>query len=156
MPHEVVYEGFLISDDPGRIDALAAHAYLTRSYWSPGIPLGVVRRSIHGSTPFGVYDAGGAMVGFARVISDRATFAYIGDVYVLEAYRGRGLSKALMRAIRSHPDLQNLRRWMLLTRDAHGLYEQFGFARAENPGNVMEIRDRGVYQRMGAGAAARP
>lgn len=159
MPHELVHDGFVISDDPGRIDAAAAHAYLSRSYWCPGIPREVVERSIRGSMAFGVYGPGGpdgppgsgsAMVGFARVITDRATFAYIGDVYVLEEFRGRGLSKALMRAIRSHPDLQNLRRWMLLTRDAHGLYEQFGFARTQNPQDVMEVRDREVYRRLAA------
>jgi N-acetylglutamate synthase-like GNAT family acetyltransferase len=150
MPHELTHDGFLISDDSGRIDAVAAHAYLTRSYWSPGIPIEVVRRAIHGSLAFGVYEPAGAMVGFARVISDRATFAYLCDVYILEAHRKRGLSKALVHAIRTHPELQNLRRWMLLTRDAHGLYEQFGFTPTERPQNVMEVRDREVYQRMAA------
>jgi len=152
MPHELTHDGYQVSDDPGRIDAVAAHAYLTRSYWCPGIPIEVVRRSIHGSLAFGVYAPTGAMVGFARVITDRASFAYIGDVYILEDHRRRGLSKALMRAIRSHPDLQNLRRWMLLTRDAHGLYEQFGFKLTDSPDRVMEMRDREVYSRM----AARP
>lgn len=146
--HELVHDGFLISDDPGRIDPVAAQAYLTRSYWCPGIPIEVVRRAIEGSHAFGVYGPGGAMVGFARVITDHATFAYIGDVYILEDYRKRGLSKALMRAIRSHPDLQNLRRWMLLTQDAHGLYEQFGFTRTDSADRVMEWRDRGIYERM--------
>jgi GNAT superfamily N-acetyltransferase len=148
MPHELTHDGFLVSDDPGRIDAGAAHAYLVRSYWCPGIPIEVVRRAIHGSLCFGIHAPGGVMVGFARVITDRATFAYIGDVYVLEGFRGRGLSKALMRAIRSHPDLQNLRRWMLLTKDAHGLYEQFGFTRTDAADRVMEMRDRDVYRRI--------
>jgi N-acetylglutamate synthase-like GNAT family acetyltransferase len=153
MAHELIHDGFTVSDDPGRIDAVAAHAYLTRSYWCPGIPIEVVRRAIHGSLAFGVYEPAGAMIGLARVITDRATFAYIGDVYILEDYRKRGLSKALMRAIQSHPDLQNLRRWMLLTRDAHGLYQQFGFKLTDSADRILEMRDREVYQRMNA---ARP
>lgn len=140
MAHELAHAGFLISDDPGRIDARAAHAYLTRSYWAEHIPFETVERSIRNSMPFGVYAPTGAMIGFARVITDRATFAYIGDVYILEPHRRRGLSKALMRCMLSHPDLQGLRRWMLMTRDAHGLYRQFGFENPAKPQNVMEVR----------------
>jgi GNAT superfamily N-acetyltransferase len=146
VAHELVHAGFLISDDPARIDARAAHAYLSRSYWAEGIPFQTVERSIRHSMPFGVYEPGGAMVGFARVITDRATFAYIGDVYILEEHRKRGLSKALMRCILSHPDLQGLRRWMLMTRDAHGLYRQFGFENPAKPQNVMEIRVPYAYR----------
>jgi GNAT superfamily N-acetyltransferase len=146
VAHEIVHEGFVISDDPARIDARAAHAYLTRSYWAEGIPFETVERSIRHSMPFGVFEPGGAMIGFARVITDRATFAYIGDVYILEPFRGRGLSKALMRGMLSHPDLQGLRRWMLMTRDAHGLYRQFGFENPAKPQNVMEIRRPGPHR----------
>ncbi len=153
MPFEASRGGFLVSDDPNRIDANAVHAYLSRSYWAEGIPLAIVKRSIENSISFGVYDEsrGHAQVGFARVITDRATFAYVGDVYVLEEYRGRGLSKFLMERIKAHPDLQSLRRWMLVTRDAHDLYEHFGFGPVDNPGSVMQIRDRDVYRRAGGG-----
>lgn len=128
------------------------HAFLTGSYWAEGIPRGVVARSIASSLCFGVYrtppGAGRPLqVGFARVITDKATFAYLGDVYVLEEQRGRGLSKRLMRAVREHPDLQDLRRFMLFTRDAHGLYRQFGFTAAQDPDRSMEIVDREVYKR---------
>lgn len=152
VAHEVQHDGFTISDDPARIDARAAHAYLARSYWAEHIPFEMVERSIRHSMPFGVYEPRGAMVGFARVITDRATFAYIGDVYILEGHRGRGLSKALMRCMLSHPELQGLRRWMLMTRDAHGLYRQFGFENPAKPQNVMEIRRAGVYLSLGAPA----
>ncbi len=154
MPFEASRDGFLVSDDPRRIDVNAVHAYLTRSYWAEGIPLEIVKRSIEHSLCFGVYDEsrGHAQIGFARVITDRATFAYIGDVYVLEEYRGRGLSKVLMERIKSHPDLQGLRRWMLVTRDAQELYRQFGFEPVDNPVSVMQIRDRDVYRRAGEGA----
>lgn len=154
MPFEAARDGFLISDDPARIDAAAVHAYLSRSYWAERIPLETVKRSIEHSISFGVYDEGRAhtQVGFARVITDRATFAYIGDVYILEGYRGRGLSKFLMERIKAHPELQGLRRWMLVTRDAHGLYRQFGFGPLDHPASVMLIRDPDVYGRS-AGAA---
>jgi N-acetylglutamate synthase-like GNAT family acetyltransferase len=145
VAHELQHGAFLISDEAARIDARAAHAYLSRSYWAEHIPFETVERSIRHSMPFGVYEPSGAMIGFARVISDRATFAYIGDVYILEPFRGRGLSKALMRCILSHPDLQGLRRWMLMTRDAHGLYSQFGFKNPAKPQNVMEIRCSNTY-----------
>lgn len=148
-PFETTRDGFLVSDDPARIDAAAVHAYLTRSYWAAGIPLEVVRRSIAHSLCFGVYEVARdhAQVGFARVISDRATFAYLCDVYVLEPYRGRGLSKLLIERAMTHPSLQGLRRWMLITRDAHGLYRQFGFTVAEHPENIMQVRDPEVYRR---------
>lgn len=155
-PFETTRDGFLVSDDPTRIDAAAVHAYLTRSYWAPGIPPEVVRRSIAHSLCFGVYEVARdhAQVGFARVISDRATFAYLCDVYVLEPYRGRGLSKLLIERVRAHPALQSLRRWMLITRDAHGLYTQFGFTPADHPENIMQVRDPDVYRRMQSGSAA--
>jgi GNAT superfamily N-acetyltransferase len=131
---------FEISAERDRIDIDAAHAFLTRSYWSPGISRELVERAIAGSLPFGIFEAT-KQVGFARVITDRATFAYLADVYILEEYRGRGLSKRLIDAILSHPDLQGLRRFMLVTRDAHELYEKFGFEKVNpEPPYVMQRR----------------
>jgi GNAT superfamily N-acetyltransferase len=128
-----------ISTDPSRLQLDAIHAYLTRSYWSPGIPKDVVARGIANSMCFGIY-FGDAQVGFARVITDKATFAYLADVYVLEAHRGQGLSKRLVEHILAHAELQGLRRFMLATADAHGLYAQFGFKPMLKPDNMMEIR----------------
>jgi GNAT superfamily N-acetyltransferase len=140
---------FSISTDPKRLDRERIHDFLKTSYWAPGISREVVDRSIEGAMCFGLYDleGGDAQVGFARVITDRATFAYIADVFVLESHRGRGLGVWLMEAIRAHPDLQNLRRWILMTRDAHGLYEKFGFRPIADAGRCMEILDREVYTR---------
>jgi GNAT superfamily N-acetyltransferase len=128
-----------ISTDPARLQLDAIHAYLTRSYWSPGIPKDVVARAIANSLCFGLY-LGDTQVGFARVVTDRASFAYLADVYVLEEHRGQGLSKRLVERILAHPDLQGLRRFMLATNDAHGLYRQFGFDAPAKPQNLMEIR----------------
>lgn len=133
-----------VSDDKHRLDVTAIHAYLTQSYWSPGIPKAVVERAIEGSLCFGVYRQS-QQVGFARVITDKATFAYLADVFVLEAHRGRGLSKRLMQSIAAHPDLQGLRRFMLATRDAHSLYQQFGFTEVATPSRLMEILRPGAY-----------
>jgi GNAT superfamily N-acetyltransferase len=141
---------FLISTDKSRLDIDAVHAFLSRSFWAQGIPLEIVARSIEGSLCFGIYE-GKKQIGFARVISDFATYAYIGDVYVLEQYRGQGLSKWLMECIMGHPDLQGLRRWWLSTRDAHGLYRKFGFELARYPERVMEILDIDVYKRADPG-----
>ena len=132
-------EPFEVDTDPRRLDLAMIHGFLSTSYWARGIPRDVVERSIGGSLCFGVYD-GPAQVGFARVISDRATFAYIADVFVVESHRGRGLAKWLMACIKGHPDLQGLRRWSLATRDAHGLYAQFGFTPLAKPENQMERR----------------
>jgi GNAT superfamily N-acetyltransferase len=137
---------FAISTDPGRLDRPLIAGFLAGSYWAPGIPREVVERSIENSLPFGLYQ-GRSQVGFARVISDRATFAYVADVFVLESHRGRGLAKWLMETIRSHPDLQKLRRWLLLTRDAHPLYRQVGFRDPEFPDRIMEIVDRNAHAR---------
>lgn len=133
-----------ISTDPSRLQLDAIHAYLVRSYWSPGVPKDVVARAIAHSLCFGIYQ-GENQVGFARVVTDRATFAYLADVYVLEAHRGQGLSKRLVAAVQSHPDLQGLRRFLLATADAHGLYTQFGFRPLSAPGRMMEIRDPDPY-----------
>jgi len=134
-----------ISNDPARLQLDAIHAYLTRSYWSPGIPQAVVARGIANSLCFGIYQ-GDAQVGFARVITDQASFAYLADVYVLEAHRGQGLSKRLVEHILAQPELQGLRRFMLATADAHGLYSQFGFKPLAKPENMMEIRNPDVYK----------
>jgi GNAT superfamily N-acetyltransferase len=137
---------YVVSTDPDRLDLAAVHQFLSEeAYWSPGVPLDVVRRAVAGSLVFGLYH-GQEQAGLARVVSDRATFAWLCDVYVLPEHRGHGLGKWLMECVKSHPELQGLRRWMLATRDAHGLYEQFGFVPAE-PGRFMEIRDPDVYKR---------
>jgi GNAT superfamily N-acetyltransferase len=135
-----------ISTDRGLLDVTAIHAYLTQSYWSPGIPRGVVERAIANSLCFGLYREG-KQVGFARVITDKATFAYLADVFVLEEHRGKGLAKRLMQAIKQHEDLQGLRRFLLATKDAHALYRQFGFTEPASPASLMEIRDADVYRR---------
>lgn len=138
--------GYEISTDPARLDLRAIHAYLERSYWSPQIPLETVERAARNSLCFGVYEsAGGAQVGFTRVVTDYATFAYLCDVYVLEEHRGHGLSKWMMREVMAHPALAGARRAMLATRDAHGLYEQFGFVVAGRAGNLMEIVKPDIY-----------
>jgi GNAT superfamily N-acetyltransferase len=133
-----------ISTDPARIDVALVHEFLANSYWAKGIPLEMVRLSIENSIPFGVYH-GQQLVGFARIISDRATFAYLADVFVLPSHRRRGLSRWLMECIVSHPDLQGLRRWMLATQDAHGLYAKFGFSPLKSPERWMEIHRADIY-----------
>ena len=133
-----------ISADPSRLQLDAIHAYLTRSYWSPGVPKEVVARAAANSLCFGIYH-GESQVGFARVITDKATFAYLADVYVLEAHRGQGLSKRLVEHIQAHPDLRGLRRFLLATADAHGLYAQFGFQVVAAPERMMEIRNPDPY-----------
>lgn len=137
---------FLISTDRAKLDLDVIHRFLARSYWAAGVPRATVARSIENSLCFGVYD-GAEQVGFARIISDFATFAYIADVFILEPYRERGLGKELMASIMAHPDLQGLRRWSLATRDAHGLYAQYGFTALENPSRMMEIANPEVYSR---------
>ncbi len=137
---------FVISTDRSRLDLDVIYGFLTNCYWSKGIPREVVARSIEHSLCFGVYDGSGAQVGFARVVSDFATVAYLGDVFILESHRGRGLSKWLMESITQHPALQGLRRWILLTRDAHGLYKKFGFTPVKAPDRYMELHDPSVYE----------
>ena len=133
---------YTITTDQNRLDIAAIHAFLTRSYWSPGVSIEIVERSIQNSLPFGLF-YGQEQVGFGRVVTDKATFAYLADVYILESHRGQGLSKWLMEVIQGHEELQNLRRFLLATRDAHGLYEQFGFQELANPERMMEIRRSG-------------
>lgn len=132
------------SDDKSKLDVAAIHAYLSRSYWAKDIPRSLVERAITGSLCFGIYFQS-SQVGFARVITDKATFAYLADVFVLEPHRGKGLSKRLMAFIQSHQELQGLRRFMLITRDAQGLYRQFGFVESSNPDRIMEIRKSDAY-----------
>ncbi|HJW13904.1 MAG TPA: GNAT family N-acetyltransferase [Thermoanaerobaculia bacterium] len=130
-------EGFTISTDKDKLDRAAIHEFLRGSYWAKGIPREVVDRSIEHSLCFGLYD-GNRLVGFARVISDLATFGYLADVFVLESHRGRGLATWFMQIIMAHPDLQGLRRWMLATADAHGLYRKIGFTEPSRPERLME------------------
>ena len=129
---------FLISTDRKRLDLDIVHAFLTKCYWAKGIPREIVARSIENSLCFGVYEED-RQIGFGRVISDFATYAYIGDVFVLESYRGRGIAKWLMECIMWHPSLQGLRRWSLVTQDAHGLYAHYGFTPLESPERHMEL-----------------
>ena len=136
---------FVISNHRERLNLDVVYGFLTNCYWAKGIPREVVTRSIQNSLCFGVYDGNGTLVGFARVISDFATVAYIGDVFVLETHRGHGLGKWLMQSIMQHPGLQNLRRWILTTRDAHGLYSQVGFTPVKFPERFMELHNPDVY-----------
>jgi len=149
MVTEVRRGDYLISSDPRRIDLDVVHRFLARSYWAAGIPRATVERSIAGSLSFGVYHAA-TQVGFARVITDRATFAYLADVFVLEEERGQGLGEWLMETILAHPDLQGLRRFSLVTRDAQGLYRKFGFHEVAHPERHMEIVRPDVYRRSGS------
>jgi GNAT superfamily N-acetyltransferase len=137
---------FVISTSRERLSLDVIHEFLTNCYWAKGIPLEIVARSIEHSLCFGVYDGRGAQVGFARVVSDFGTVAYLGDVFVLESHRGRGLSKWLMECIVQHPALQNLRRWILLTRDAHGLYSRLGFTPLKSSERYMELHRPDVYE----------
>jgi len=142
---------FTITTDPRRIDVDAVHAYLSRSYWAEQIPREIVARSIEGSLNFALLQ-GASQIGFARVVTDSATFAYLCDVYVLEEFRGQGLSKWLIGEMLTHPSLRGLRRFLLATRDAHGLYAQFGFAPPRNPAALMEITKPDFYKRAQGGA----
>ena len=139
-------DGFEADDSAERIDVDVVQGFLSTSYWAEGIPREVVERAVAGSLNLGVYDADGAMVAYARMVTDRATFAWLADVFVLEEYRGRGLSKLLMSTILDHPDLQALRRFALATKDAQGLYAQFGFTPLEDPSRFMVRRNPAVHR----------
>jgi GNAT superfamily N-acetyltransferase len=149
--HELPMSPYEITCDKARFDIEAIHGFLTRSYWSPGVPRTVVERSIANSLCFGVL-LEGQQIGFARVITDKATFAFLADVYVLPEHRGKGLSLRLMEQVIRHPDLQGLRRMMLGTKDAHTLYEKFGFKRLAAPERVMEIHNPDVYSQASTSA----
>ncbi len=141
MTHEWQRDGYEISDDPKRLDVDEIHKFLTHeSYWAVGRDVETVRRSIENSIPFGVYHSG-ALIGFARAVTDRATFGWIADVFILPEYRGRGLSKWLMEVMLAHPELQGFRRWVLATKDAHELYRKFGFIELKRPERWMERPD---------------
>lgn len=138
-------DGYTLSTDKSLLDVDAIHHFLsTQSYWAKHIPRALVERAIDHSICLGLYH-GDAQVGFARVITDQATFGYLADVYVLDDHRGRGLSKWMMEAIMAHPDLQGLRRFMLATLDAHGLYARFGFTPVEKPERLMQINHVAPY-----------
>lgn len=144
--YELHRDPLTLSTDPARLQLPVIHEFLSQhSYWAKGIPLETVRRSVENSLCFGLYQSA-EQVGFARVISDRATFAYLADVFVLPDFRGRGLSKWMMEGILQHPDLQGLRVWLLGTADAHGLYTQFGFTPLPKPERFLIISRPGIYQ----------
>ena len=137
---------YSISTDRARLDAALVHRYLSSdSYWARGVPLEVVERAIRNSLCFGLY-LQDEQIGFARVVTDGATFGYLADVFIVAGYRGLGLGKRLIAAVMAHPELQGLRRFMLATRDAHGLYRQFGFTEPQNPQVLMERHDPDVSQ----------
>ena len=140
MHYEFTFNGFLYSNDKDKLQTKVIHTYLSReSYWSPGIPIELVETGIKHSDCFGIYKDN-IQIGFARVISDHASFAYLCDVFVLSDYRGAGLSKKLMEFILAYPPYKKLRRVLLRTKDAHGLYSQFGFAAISDPERLMEFK----------------
>lgn len=141
---EIECDGYVVSTDRRRLDLTRIHRFLSTSYWSPELPFEVMTKSIAGSMPFGVY-GGEEQVGFARVVTDRATFAYLCDVYVEEEHRGRGLGQWLTEFVVAHPDLQGLRRFVLITRDAHWLYERIGFRPLAAPDRYMEVHRPNAY-----------
>lgn len=137
---------YRLSLDPAELQLDVIHGYLTRSYWSPGIPRETVARAIAHSLCIGAYQ-GADQVGFARVITDRAAFAWLADVFVLEAHQGRGIAKAMLAALHAHPELQGLRRWMLVTLDAHSLYADLGWEPISEPGRFMERYVPDIYSK---------
>ena len=142
---EISDQGFIFSDDVKKLDISAIHQYLsTTSYWALGIPFETVQRSVDNSLCFGIYKDT-VQIGFARWITDKATFAYLADVYVLEEFQGQGLMKKLISLMLFHKDLQGLRRYMLATNDAHGLYEKFGFKPIRNADTFMEVKIKDPY-----------
>jgi GNAT superfamily N-acetyltransferase len=146
MQTQQMLDEYEISTDSTRLDVEVIHRFLAEeSYWSPGIPRSVVERAIENSLCFGVYHRA-AQIGLARVVTDKATFALLADVFILKAHRGKGLSKWLMRCVVEHEDLQGLRRLLLLTSDAHGLYRQFGFEALGNPSRFMEVVRQDIYR----------
>jgi len=143
-PREWVRGEFVISTDRDRLDLDAVHDYISTSYWAAGMPRSVLERAVENSLIFGIYD-GPRQAGFARAITDLATYAYLSDVFILAEYRGRGLSKWLMECVLEHPDLQGLRRFALFTRDAQGLYERYGFGPPRGASTYMERWTPNVY-----------
>ncbi|HJV89784.1 MAG TPA: GNAT family N-acetyltransferase [Holophagaceae bacterium] len=137
--------GYRLSLDPADLQFEVIHAYLTRSYWSPGIPREVVERAAQCSLVAGVYGPDGVQVGFARLATDHATFGYLADVFVLEAHRGKGLSTAMVRALMELPEVRGFRRLMLATRDAHGVYAKLGWEPVTDPTPFMQVLRKDVY-----------
>lgn len=153
MHTQQVLGEYEISTDPQRLDLDVIHKFLTEdSYWVPGVPRDVVERSVQNSLCFGVYH-GTDQIGLARLVTDKATFALLADVFILPPHRGKGLSKALMRCVMNHEDLKNLRRLLLLTSDAHGLYSQFGFKELASPARFMEILKADIYTKNQVGVS---
>lgn len=150
MTYEKHHNGFTVSTAPARLDLDAIHAFLAGSYWAEGIPRELLGRALRNSLCFGLYE-GARQIGLARVITDGATFAYLCDVYVLPECRGRRLGTWLMECVMEHPDLQGLRRFSLVTRDAHELYRPFGFIEVKSPERHMEIVRPGLYKQGKAG-----
>jgi len=146
MANEWQRDDYLISDDPARLDLGFIHRFLsTESYWAQGRPVEIVQRSVDNSLPFGLF-RGEEQIGFARVVTDYATFAWVADVFVIAEFRGRGLAKWLVEVILSHPQLQGFRRWVLATKDAHELYRRFGFRDLHRPERWMERPDPGMQE----------
>jgi N-acetylglutamate synthase-like GNAT family acetyltransferase len=143
---EYIQENYVVSTDPSKLDLKVVHGYLSRSYWAEEIPFETVKRSVEHSLCFGVY-ALGKQIGFARVISDYTTFAYLADVFILEEEQGRGLSKFLMECILKHKELQGLRNFSLMTQDAHSLYARYGFKNIPKPENFMAKKIDGIYKK---------
>ena len=139
-------QGYTISTDQDELDVELIYGFISTSYWATGIPRHTMAKAIENSLCFGVYAANGQQIGFARVISDKATFAYLADVFIVDAHRGKGLSKWLVATIIAHPELQGLRRMMLGTADAHGLYAPFGFSAIAEPERFMQIWQPNVYR----------
>ncbi len=137
-------DNYTVSTDKNNLNVSVIHNYLKNSYWSPGIPKSTVKKSIDNSLTFGLFD-GEKQIGFAKMITDYATFAYLADVFVIDEYKGQGLGKWMMTCVMSHPDLQGLRRIMLATRDAQKLYEKFGFTPLHNPDRFMQLWKPNVY-----------
>jgi len=141
-----VIEGYRIRSNKSDMNIESIHEFITKSYWAKGIPIDILKRAISNSLCFGVFSKEEEQVGFARMITDSATYAYLADVYILEDHRGKGLSKWLTQGIMSHSDLQGLRRMTLATADAHGLYEQYGFTELAKPEVFMENWNPEVYK----------
>ncbi|MBD3884573.1 GNAT family N-acetyltransferase [Phormidium tenue FACHB-886] len=146
MVQEWQQNEFVISTDINRLDLDTVHQFLANSYWAEGLPFEVLERAIQHSLVFGLYKQH-QQVGFARVVTDYATFAYLSDVFVLETWRGQGLGKWLIETIVAHPELQGLRRWLLATKDAHEFYQPFGFQALKNPDRFMEQWESDIYKR---------
>ncbi len=138
---------FRVSSDPSKLDFSMIYSFISTSYWAQGIPRETLQKAIDNSLCFGVYTQDNQQVGFARLVTDKATFAYLADVFIDQAYRGKGLSKRLIEAVTMHPEVQGLRRIVLATRDAHGLYQQFGFSPLDDPTLFMQIVRPNIYQK---------